>query len=184
MGSNGKLVHPDKLGMNTEPFWLTKARTHIGTREIAGPKHNTTIMAWIKRLGTKILGIAVNDDETPWCGTFAAHVLHTECGFAVPKIAVRASSWDSWGVKVAKPYLGAVARFQRPGGGHVGLITGQSKDGKLLRILGGNQSNAVNETWIERSRAVAYRWPAGEALPTILAPVMDSRGAKVSTNEE
>lgn len=169
--------------MNNEPHWLTKARAHIGTREIVGPKHNPTIMGWIKRLGTKILGIAVNDDETPWCGTFMAAVLHTECGFSAPKIAVRASSWDAWGVKVSKPYLGAVARFQRPGGGHVGLITGLSVDGKLLRVLGGNQSNAVNETWIERNRAVAYRWPAGEPLPTILAPVLSSKGAAISRNE-
>lgn len=106
-----------------------------------------------------------------------------EAGFKPPPIAVRASSWDSFGIAASKPYLGAIVQFQRPGGGHIGLITGQSNDGKLLRVLGGNQSDMVNETWIEGSRAVAYRWPAGVAAPTMLAPVMDSRGAKVSANE-
>lgn len=168
--------------MNNDPIWLTKARAHIGIREIVGPKHNQTIMGWIKALGPKVLGIVVNDDETAWCGTFMAQVM-TEAGFTPPKIAVRASSWDAFGVAVTKPFMCAVVRIQRPGGGHVGIITGQSKDGKLLRVLGGNQSDAVNEAWIERSRAVAYRWPAGVAAPTMLAPVMDAKGAKVSANE-
>ena len=77
-----------------------------------------------------------------------------------------------------------MVRFQRAGGGYIGIIiVGQSKDGMLLRVLGGNLADMVNETWIERSRAVAYRWPVGVALPTILAPVMDAKGAKVSANE-
>lgn len=182
MVSNGRPGRLDKFQMTEQLIWVDVARSYIGTREIKGPKHNQTIMGWIKRLGSKVLGIAVSDDETPWCGTFMAQVM-VEAGFIPPKVAVRASSWDGFGVAVAKPYLGAVVRFQRPGGGHVGLIVGQSKDGKLLRVLGGNQADSVNETWIERSRAVAYRWPAGFAAPTLLAPVMDSRGAKVSANE-
>ncbi|KQN09983.1 hypothetical protein ASE85_03365 [Sphingobium sp. Leaf26] len=161
--------------MTNEIIWVDVARKLIGTREIKGPKHNQTIMGWIKRLGSKVLGIAVTDDETPWCGTFMAAVM-TECGFAPPKVAVRASSWDAFGVAVSKPYLGAVVRFQRPGGGHVGIIIGQSKDGKLLRVLGGNQSDSVNETWIERSRAVAYRWPSGVGKPELLAPILTHSG--------
>lgn len=168
--------------MTDNLIWVDVARKYIGTREIKGPKHNPTIMGWIKRLGSKVLGINVTDDETAWCGTFMAQVM-VEAGFIPPKVAVRASSWDAFGVAVSKPYLGAVVRFQRPGGGHVGLIVGQSKDGKLLRVLGGNQADSVNETWIERSRAVAYRWPAGVAAPTMLAPVMDAKGAAISTNE-
>jgi len=139
-------------------------------------------MSWVRSLGPKILGIDVRDDETPWCGTFAAHVV-SHAGFQPPQIAVRASSWDAFGEAVSKPYLGAIVRFQRPGGGHVAFLTGVSADGRLFRVLGGNQGNAVNETWIERGRCVAMRWPKGAAKPIALAPVLDSAGAKVSTNE-
>lgn len=68
----------------SEPRWLAYARTLIGTREIPGPKHSPVIMGWIKKLGPKILGINVTDDETPWCGTFMAHVMH-ENGIMPPK---------------------------------------------------------------------------------------------------
>ena len=33
----------------TEPRWLTIAASHIGTREIAGPKHNAKIIGWLQR---------------------------------------------------------------------------------------------------------------------------------------
>lgn len=166
--------------MTADPIWLAYARTLTGTREIVGPKHSPVIMGWIKKLGAKVLGVTVADDETPWCGTFVAHVMK-QAGFSPPKIAVRASAWDAFGVPVSKMWLGAVVRFQRSGGGHVGFLTGVSADGKLLRVLGGNQSNSVNETWIERSRLVAMRWPDG--LKTITpAPVLTAAG-KVSKNE-
>lgn len=139
-------------------------------------------MSWIKALGPKILGISVTDDETPWCGTFAAHVV-SHAGFQPPKIAVRASSWDGFGEPVEKAYLGAIVRFQRPGGGHVAFLTGVSADGRLFRVLGGNQSNSVSLTWIERGRCVAMRWPTGAPKAIALAPVLNSAGAKVSTNE-
>lgn len=164
-----------------EPNWLTLARTYIGTREIVGPKHSSTIMGWIKGMGAKVLGIAVADDETPWCGTFMAWIMK-QSGHQPPKVAVRASAWDAFGVPTSKAYLGAVVRFQRPGGGHVALLTGVSKDGRLMRVLGGNQGNAVTETWIEKGRCVAIRWPASVAAPTILAPVLAASGA-VSKNE-
>ena len=112
MVSNGRPGRLDKFQMTEQLIWVDVARSYIGTREIKGPKHNQTIMGWIKRLGSKVLGIAVSDDETPWCGTFMAQVM-VEAGFIPPKVAVRASSWDGFGVAVAKPYLGAVVRFQR-----------------------------------------------------------------------
>lgn len=161
------------------PKWLTFATTLIGTREIVGPKHSPVIMAWVKKLGAKILGINVTDDETPWCGTAMAHVFN-ECGFTPPKIAVRASAWGSWGVPLKVAVPGAVLVFQRPGGGHVGLYVRETKDAYCVR--GGNQSNAFNDTWIEKSRCVAIRWPAGAPLPTAAPVVVASRGA-VSKNE-
>lgn len=162
-----------------EPSWLKFARTQIGVREIVGPRHSPTIMGWIKRLGSKVLGVAPKDDETPWCGTFMAEVM-TECGITPPKIAIRASSWMSFGVWLLTPTSGAVLVFQRPGGGHVGLYVGE--DSANYHVLGGNQGNAVSITRIAKARCTAIRWPAGVPLPST-GRVLLSSGAPVSRNE-
>jgi hypothetical protein len=72
--------------------WLTLARTFLGAREVVGSKHSPIIMGWIQEIGAKTLGVKVNDDETPWCGTFIA-LLMKRAGLTAPLIAVRAASW-------------------------------------------------------------------------------------------
>ncbi len=52
------------MSVPADPPWLAHARTLIGTREIPGSKHSPVIMGWIRKLGAKVLGIAVKDDET------------------------------------------------------------------------------------------------------------------------
>jgi uncharacterized protein (TIGR02594 family) len=174
------LILPDVVSITTEPRWLRLARSLIGTREIVGPKHSPTIMGWIKRLGAKVLGIAVTDDETAWCGTFQAFVM-AECGLTPPPIAVRASQWGTWGVALKEPSPGAIMTFYRPGGGHVGQYVGE--DAACYHILGGNQSNSVSITRIEKARCTAIRWPAGQPLPTRGRVQLTAAGAPVSRNE-
>jgi len=162
--------------MVKDPDWLAYARQQIGVREIKGPRHEPKIIAWAKRAG-RWLGIDVRDDETPWCGTFAAAcVLHA--GFDPPRIAVRAKAWASFGGPISlaatRPPLGAIAVFERKGGGHVGFVAEVHSDGSL-GILGGNQGDAVNIRRFARHpsrtrpdlRLIALRWPLG-------APMADS----------
>ena len=160
--------------------WYEVAKSLIGTREIVGPRHNSTILAWAKKLGSKMLGIAVTDDETAWCGLFVAHCV-SEAGLTPAPIAVRASSWETWGANLRADRLaeGAVLVFRRPGGGHVGFYVGE--DATAYHVLGGNQSNAVNITRIAKDRCVARRWPTG--VPVTGAPVWVSGNGKLSTNE-
>lgn len=160
--------------------WYDEAKRLTGTREIVGPKHNPTILAWAKALGAKVLGINVVDDETAWCGLFVAHCVSV-AGLAPAPIAVRASSWETWGANLApdKLTLGAVLVFKRPGGGHVGFYVGE--DATCYHVLGGNQGNAVSITRIEKSRCVARRWPVG--VPVIGGPVKLTTGGAVSKNE-
>lgn len=161
-------------------IWYDEAKRLIGTREVVGSKHNPTILAWAKRLGAKVLGIIVNDDETPWCGTFVAHCVAT-AGLTPPPIAVRASSWETWGSNLRADKLapGAVLVFRRPGGGHVGFYVGE--DATAYHVLGGNQSNAVNITRIEKNRCVARRWPTGVAVTG--GPVIVAGKGSISKNE-
>lgn len=161
-----------------EPEWVLEARKHVGLKEIPGPKHNPTILKWANVLGKK-LGIQVTDDETPWCGTFVAHCMNT-VGIAPPSIAVRAKSWATWGQELNYAIYGCVLVFERPGGGHIGLYVGE--DEFTYHVLGGNQSNSVNVTRIERARCVAMRWPPNSKIsgsPILLA----ANGSPVSHNE-
>lgn len=158
--------------------WITVAKSLIGTKEVPGARSNPTIIGWAKALGNRVLGMAYNDDSTPWCGLFVAHCVKA-AGFTPAPIAVRASAWASWGV-ACKPVPGCIVVFKRPGGGHVGFLVGQNATS--YRVLGGNQSDSVNETWIEKSRAVATRWPAGVPVSGDPLPWIDAKGA-VSRNE-
>lgn len=161
--------------------WMIEARRLIGTRELPGAANNPVIMAWGNRLGARILGIAYSADSVPWCGLFAAWCVH-QAGLTPPKIAIRAKAWATWGQALPLrgiPPLGAVAVFERKGGGHVGFVTGYFVGGDLL-ILGGNQGDAVNERRFPRDRLVAVRWPNG--VP-IAAPVRLANGGSMTTAE-
>jgi uncharacterized protein (TIGR02594 family) len=144
---------------------LIYARGHIGLREIPGPRHAPGIMAMVRR-AARFLGIDVNSDETPWCGTFVADCMWTGSGITPPKIAVRAKAWATWGRPIA-PCLGAVLVFGRQGGGHVGFYV--AEDDTAFHVLGGNQGNAVSITRIAKTRLEACRWPA----------LLDSRTSRV-----
>jgi len=164
----------------SQPAWYEEARRLIGTREIVGARHNPTIMGWIRALGARVLGIHPKDDETPWCGTFVAHCM-TVAGIEPPKIAIRAMSWADWGANLRPEFLtqGAVLVFQRNGGGHVGFYV--AEDDQCYHVLGGNQSNSVNITRIEKSRCVARRWPRG--VKWTGGPVWVKGAGAISKNE-
>lgn len=165
-----------------EPAWLAFARQQIGVREIVGPKHSPVIMGWIQRLGAKVLGIRVLDDETPWCGTFVAMCMFS-AGIGAASIAVRASSWAIWGRELIAPRLGCVLVFTRTGGGHVGFYIGE--DATHFHVMGGNQGNAVSITRIAKSRLAkgGMRWPIGVALPGAQVIHLNAAGVPVTVNE-
>lgn len=160
--------------MKNEPLHLTIARRDIGVREIKGPKHHTRIVQWLARLGAWW-----RDDETPWCGVALAAWMQ-EAGYAVPKDYYRALAWAKWGNPASGPRLGAVAVLTRKGGGHVGIVTGITINGSHVRLLGGNQNDAVNEAWFPASRVTAYRLPPG-VTSAPRAPVAEL--GSISTSE-
>lgn len=156
--------------------WLDIAKSHMGLREIPGPKHSPIILRWLRDLKAWW-----SEDETPWCGTFVAHCMK-EVGLPIPKLWMRAKEWASYGTALGPDRLapGAILVFNREGGGHVGFYVGE--DRAYYHVLGGNQSNGVNVMKLTKSRCVATRWP--KDIPVVGGPVwLNANGTPVSRNE-
>ena len=165
----------------TEPFWLTVARSHVGIHEIPGSKSAPVIMQWARDIGAPAY---FNNDDIAWCAIYANRLMLASGlpmagkGFDL----LRAKTFETWGVAIKEPSLGAVLVFSRPEGAHVGLYLGERPD--AYRVLGGNQQNAVtDDAWIKRERLTATRWPDGQPLPSSGRVHLKSDGSPVSTNE-
>lgn len=162
--------------------WLDEARRYMGLREVAGAKHNPTILSWAQRLGVKVLGIQVRDDETAWCGLFVAHCISVSLPEEpLVSIAVRAKEWLNFGRRLDTPALGCVVVLDRPGGGHVGFYVGEDAAG-YVHVLGGNTGNAVATARMEKARVLGYRWPVTVPLPKSGRVMVTASGA-ISRNE-
>lgn len=139
--------------MSTELPWIASARKYLGLKEIVGPKHNPTILGWLKKLKSWWM-----EDETPWCGTFVAAMLLENDRFVI-KEWFRARSWATSGTKLSRPAYGCIVVFSRTGGGHVGFVVGTDEKGNLM-VLGGNQANSVSIAAFPKTRVLAYVWPS------------------------
>jgi uncharacterized protein (TIGR02594 family) len=85
-----------------------------------------------------------DNDKDAWCGCFMAWVMK-EAGYKPVVNAANSQSWKEFGKPIDYPIFGAIAVRKRVGNnGHVAIVIGQSKDGKRIIVVGGNQSDAVN----------------------------------------
>lgn len=159
--------------------WMETAISLIGLKEYPGNADNPEIIDWAKNIGgwTKDF---YKKDSIPWCGLFAGHCM-AENGITPPKELLRALAWAGFGEKV-EPAFGAVMVFKRNGGGHVGFYV--SEDKTTYHILGGNQSDMVNISRIEKNRFVAARWP--KELMRLYKPgrIVKQFNGKISKNEQ
>ena len=141
-----------------KPSWLLEAEKHIDQKEIKGPIHNPLIV----RLWKLIKRGGIKDDETLWCAAFVGGCLET---VGIQSIRFEsAKSYETYGVPLSSPSVGAIVTFTRDGGGHVAFVVGQDANGNLI-CLGGNQGDKVCLATFIRSRATSFRWPKGASLP-------------------
>ena len=166
------------MSVNPELKHISIARSYLGLTELGSTNKHPTIDVWAKSLSGKwLIGQA-------WCGTFMAQVFK-EAGLStkVPKEFFRAKAWEAAGTKLDKPAYGCVVIFTRDGGGHVGFVVGKTKSG-MLKVLGGNQSNAVTIQDFDPKRVTSYRWVSSGSVPLehrYDLPVLPA--GKISTNE-
>lgn len=174
--------------MTLEPKyqWLTKepgpkmileALKLFGTKESPGTADNPEIIEWSKETG---LNRVYSADSIPWCGLFMA-VVAKRAGKVVPKDPLWALNWKNFGKQSLLPSLGDVLVFKRPSGGHVGLYV--AEDSKTYHVLGGNQSDAVTITRIEKTRCVGVRRPLYNVEPDNVRPIKIASTGTISTNE-
>ena len=156
------------------PWWLVEALHDYAVAEIEGKEHNFNVLQIWK--DAKLGGI--KDDETPWCsGAVSAWIERS--GIRSARTAW-ARNYLDYGVELDRPMLGAIVVFSRGKGGHVGFVTGITKDKKQIRVIGGNQSNAVNERMFDVSRVLGYRNPSAK-VSLVPPPIVDN--GEASSNE-
>lgn len=92
-----------------------------------------------------------------------------------------ALNWATFGVGTKQPMLGDVLVFKRPSGGHVAIYVGEDKT--HYPCLGGNQSDSVCITRIEKTRLHAARRPDYTTMPANVRKVALAAVGAISKNE-
>jgi uncharacterized protein (TIGR02594 family) len=173
-----------------EPLWVSVMRMHVGIVEIPGPKSNPVILQWGRDIGAPRW---FDNDDKAWCAVFMNRVLMA-CQLPMARMVdtshpdykagfdlLRAATFEGYGYGLTVPTLGCLMTFRRPEGNHVGAYLGERAD--AFRIIGGNQSNTVNETWIAKPRLTAMRWPTDYPLTLTGRIRLLDDGRPVSHNE-
>jgi uncharacterized protein (TIGR02594 family) len=137
--------------------WMAIARSKLGIHEIPGPQAHAFI---VECLESTTLGYPDNQsDETAWCSAFANRVLQL-AGYDGTNNAW-ARSWLDWGREPTDAEFGegvVVVLSRGPHSGHVGFLA--DWDDNRVKLLAGNQADAVSEAWFPMSRVLGYRVPA------------------------
>ena len=138
------------------PPWMQIARGEIGVKEAKGSANNPRVLEYAKTNG-------FSDDLTPWCASFAK--------WCCEKAGVSTSGIDGFArsftrspsfEKISSPLHGCITVFSRPPkptSGHVGFL--EKIQGGRLMVVGGNQSNAVDEQGYPQSSLLGFYWPQG-----------------------
>lgn len=157
----------------SDPPWMQTAIMAIGTTEAAGSADNPKIITAVHSIGDKFpeqksYADSYHHDSTAWCGCFVAWAMsqnniEPQFGPTDTDRWMWAQSWLQFG-QPCMPIRGAVMVFTREGGGHVAFLDSITASGDY-KVLGGNQSDAVNIATQKASSFLGARWPDGFPLP-------------------
>ena len=175
-----ELLHQGSLDLGgqhgiTELPWMAEARKVMNMHEVYD---NAGLRRWLASDGHALGDPA----KFPWCGDFVETAIRLALpNEPVPNNPYWALNWQKWGVPT-EPTYGCVISISRNGGGHVAFLVGQ--DRSRYYCLGGNQSNQVRVSPIDKSRfsPQSFRWPSTYPREAINLPFMTSQEA-ASQNE-
>lgn len=132
---------------------LKVASAFLGASE---GKDGGAIAAFIK----KAAGIDIDPRQTAWCAAYVNAVLGSQGIEGTGKLNAR--SFLDFGEAVDSPSKGDIVVLSRgdPNGwkGHVGFFAGYDANGKV-KVLGGNQGNAVSVASYDAGRILGFRRP-------------------------
>jgi uncharacterized protein (TIGR02594 family) len=134
------------------PEWLAAAFKEVGQTEVVGYEENPHIVEYFKALGT---GRSYRDDRDDWSSPFVEWSLQ-QAGKSGPR-SIRPNDWLAWGRPVKKPTIGVIVVLNFSGLQHVGFYFGEDSD--FVRVLGGNQNDAVSVYRYPKSAVKGYRAP-------------------------
>lgn len=161
---------------DTEIPWMSEA---IRVRGLHEARNRSQLVRWFDASVSWF-----DPREVPWCGAFVATVMRKwNPEITLPKNPLGARNWRKFG-RSCPPQLGAVMVFWRGSRegwkGHVAMYWGEDDD--AYHILGGNQSNAVTVTRINKDRFLDARWPYDTPQPRIIKHLKPN-GQPLSVNE-
>lgn len=134
--------------------WMPIARAEIGVKEFPGAGDNPRIVEYLR--STTLDPSSASNDETFWCSCFVNWCVE-RAGLEGTDSAW-ARSWLNWGKKITTPKVGCITVFKRDGNsGHVAFYI--SETATKIKVLGGNQSDAVNISDYKKSDLLGYRVP-------------------------
>ena len=142
----------------SNPKWLDEAISDLGLKELPGPQANERIVQMYEDAGHP----EVKDDAVAWCS--AAMNSWIKRAGLVGTGNLTARSWMKWGKPVdhkKKMPPGTVVVFPRGTStwpGHVALVYADD-GGSTVKVIGGNQGDAVTVATYKRSSVIAARWP-------------------------
>lgn len=155
-----------------EAPWYGKAKGELGVSEVKGKLHNNSRILDYHRSTTLSKKLA-STDETPWCSSFVNWCVEGS-GLKGTDSAM-ARSWLKWGAKLETPQEGCIVVFARPSAGpnsgHVAFFVKETAE--RIRVLGGNQSNQVKESYYGKDDLLGYRWPKGKPKAPAAEPVIE-----------
>lgn len=145
-----KILPPAAHDADTPP-WLKLAYEQMGTREAAGAANSPAVLGYF----TDAAHPEIRQDSVPWCAAFVGAMLK-RAGLK-PSGSLMARSYLEWGEPLDAPRIGCVVVLKRgvAPSGHVGFYVGGS-----VKILGGNQGDAVSIATFRRDSVLGFRWPA------------------------
>lgn len=157
--------------------WMAQALRKKGLHE---KRNNIELRKFLKSDGPTLGDPA----KLPWCGDFVETCIALTLPTAVlPTNPYLARNWGKFGATV-DPCFGSILVFWRGSisgtSGHVGFY--YSEDDTHFHVLGGNQSNSVNVSKLDKKRLLSAQ------LPTVGGPyprkqVRKATDFKVTTNE-
>ena len=141
--------------------WLARMNAILGLYEFPGGADNPAVVAMAKACGGNIAR-TYKHDATPWCALAVNYCLVAS---GLPgDDSLWALDFARYGTRLKGAAVGAIATKRRDGGGHVFLVVGRTKDGRLVG-RGGNQRDMVCDEVFDPSTITAFTWPKDYPQP-------------------